>query len=148
MVKLKLNREQLYTLCGFTNPAVHEARANHCIEWQEFTELEMLFNLIQVGEMVSKKYLFTVKHKYNISLKLAEAASLLNYTNVLEQTLDQLSYEHNVMLIIRQALHFQITNFQRRFYGQPNRQNLLTGGYQSAGGALANTARYIGGGAD
>jgi len=140
MVKLKLNREQLYTLCGFTNPAVHEARVNRCIAWQEFNELDMLFNLIQVGEMVSKRYVFTVKPKYNISLKYTEAASLLSYTNELEQTLDQLSYEHNVMLIIRQALHFQITNFQRRFYGQTNRQSLLTGGDQSAGGALKNLA--------
>ena len=148
MVKLKLNREQLYTLCKFTNPVVQEARIIHCIEWQNYSEMDMLFNLIQIGEAVSKKYLFTVKSKYSISLKYAEAASLLSHTYTLEQSLDQLSYEHNVMLILRQELHFQITNFQRRFYGQTNRQNLLTGANQSTGGALTNTARYIGGGAD
>jgi hypothetical protein len=147
MVKLKLNRDQLYALCSFTNPVLHEARINHCIEWQNYTELDMLFNLIQIGEAVSKKYLYTVKSNYKISLKYGEAASLLSHTYTLQQNLDQLSYEYNVMIIIRQDLHQQITNFQRRFYGQTNRSNLLAGGAQSTGGAIENAAKNIGRGA-
>jgi hypothetical protein len=148
MIKLKLNRDQLLTLCSFTSPAIYEAKVDLLISSKDFSDLDTLFNLIQIGEMAYKKWLFTNKKKYNISLKYAEAASLLSHTYTLERLLDQVSYEHNVMIIIRQELHQQLTNFQRRFYGQPNRQSLLTGANQSAGGALANTARYIGGGAD
>lgn len=70
MVKLKLNRDQLYTLCTFTNPVIQETRVNLCIARQNYSELDMLFNLIQIGEAVSKKYLFTVKKKIQHQLKI------------------------------------------------------------------------------
>lgn len=138
MIRLKLNRDQLYSLCGFTNPAIYEAKVDQCIQWQNYTELDALFNIIRIGEMVSKKYIYTLKKKYSISLNYSEAASLHVHTYTLTNGLDPLSYEHNVAIIIRAELHFQLTNYQKRFYGQTNRQNILSAGDQSAGGAVAN----------
>ncbi|MEB0299582.1 hypothetical protein QN348_01755 [Mucilaginibacter sp. 5C4] len=134
---MKLNRDQLYTVCGFTNPAIYEAKVDHCIQWQNYADLDALFNIIQIGEMVSKKYLYTFKKKYIISLKYSEAASLHTHTYELTDCLDPLSYEYNVAIMIRAELHFHLTNYQKRFHGQTNRQNLLSAGDQSAGGSLA-----------
>lgn len=144
MIKLKLTREQLFVVCGFVNPADLEQKVNHEISWNKFHDLDRLFTLIQIGESLSKKYLFTCKNTYKISLKNAEAAALLSHTCKLEQSLDPLSYEYNVMQVIRQGLHQQVINFQRKYYGRSNGENLAIGGHQNAGGALTNAARYIG----
>lgn len=140
MIKLKLNRDQLQTLCLFTNPAIYEAKISTRIEWQDLSDLDMLFNIIQIGETCSKKYLYTFKDTYKINLKYTEGASLLKHTYKLAIHFDTVSYEYNFIQILRQELHQQLTNFQRRFYGQTNRQHLIAGADNGAGGTPRITA--------
>lgn len=143
MIKIKVTRDQLQALCAFTNPAILEAKAGIAIANKNFNDLDTLFNLMKIGEMLSKKWLFTFKSSYKIGFNHAEAASLFKQLTILLWDFDEKSFEYNVLLIVTQDLHNQLTNFQRRFYGQSNRQNLLNGGNQATGGALNNAARQL-----
>ena len=124
MIKLKLNRDQLYVLCIFTNPATYEDKVCKCISIGNFDDLALYFNLIAIGEKVSKQYLFTNKNKNSIRINYAQAASLLNQTYNLEFFYEEASYEWCVIQTIRAELHQQLANFQRKYYGQ---QKLLDG---------------------
>lgn len=141
MIKLKLNRDQLQALCAFTNPMTFEVKVVNAIDFLNYSDLDMLFNIIQIGEKASKKLLYSFKNKYSITLSYSEGSSLLSHVYELKSELEPLSYEHNVALILNTELHRQITNFQRIFYGQSNRQSQLIAGNTSTGGALANLTR-------
>jgi hypothetical protein len=80
MIKLKLTRSQLFTLCRFTNPATYEAKVMAAIKFTDFKQLPQLYTIIQIGEAVSKKCLYSIKDKYTVSLKYAEGAALFAHT--------------------------------------------------------------------
>ncbi len=148
MIKLKLNREQLGTLCALTNPSEFEKRAEFYIKIKLINALDTVFNIAQVGEMVAKKYLFSNSKTYQINLKPSEAASLLKLTYDLELLHDPLSYEINLAVIIRTELQNNLTNYQPQFNGHTNTQCLTIGGDSSFRKALTGSARSIGRGTD
>jgi len=128
MIKLKLTNEQLYALCSFTRPDKFEAKVNFYISKQNFAYLDCLFNVIQIGERVSKAYLFNRNKKHSISLNYSEAASLLALSVTLQKE-NLGGYNQHVNEVIKASLHQQLTNYQTRFYGNPNSTDaLLIGG--------------------
>jgi hypothetical protein len=132
MIKLKLTRSQLFTLCRFTNPATYEAKVMAAIKFTDFKQLPQLYTIIQIGEAVSKKCLYSIKDKYTVSLKYAEGAALFAHTFSLLYEYPG-AYEQNMIQILRSETHKQLCNYQKRFYEYPNRQNLNSGGDQQAG---------------
>ena len=141
MIKLKLNRSQLQALCMFTNPAAYEYKVMLNLTWENLGEVDRLFNIIQIGESATKKWFYSHESKYNIKLKLSEAASLYIHTYALAENYEALSYESNVLLMIRHSLHQQLTNYQRRFYGSENGTGITNGGDQGTHKAPAGSAR-------
>lgn len=127
MIKLKLTRSELTALCLLTNPVSHETKAINLINNSDYSPLDHLFNIIQIGEKLSKMLLYTQKDKYKVSLSYSEAASLFTHTYRINH-LVTVSYEQNVVTMLRTELHQQITNYKRRFNANGNEQTAIAAG--------------------
>jgi len=116
MIKLKLTREALAQLCFFTTPVHQEVNITADIAAGNFTPLPDHFNLIEIWEKASKKYLYNTKKSYKLGLSYAQAAALFNFTEWNENAgFDE--YKMFVLQEIRGSLHLALTNYQKRYYG-------------------------------
>jgi hypothetical protein len=126
MIKLKLTKNQLQILCSWTKPAFFEFEGIEFVCVSEFHIAAHSFNLMAIGERATKLYLFGHKEKYSISLTTSEGCSLLEHIKI--YAAHPGTYDGHIAELIKTDLHYQLINYQKRFYGEYKTKELAGAG--------------------